>query len=387
MLAIKAYLFSTPPVHAPNKPNGFSFPFNIREALLTWRTLFFKAGKPIEPAGGDKIARGKYLVEGLGHCGECHNHHQTLGASDWSGKYEGGEVEGWYAPNLTSDGKQGVGAWSEDEIAEFLKNGASPAHGVALGPMMETIANSLKYLDEDDLHAMAGYLKSIKPKENFANDARGLAQKGAPGEDVYLAHCASCHGLEGKGVAGRIPKLAQNGAVQAQGPQDVMRVILGGLAPAHDFGPMPAVGASMSDEDVALVANFVRNRFGNSAPADAKVSLVETLRKETPTVMAPQRIEDCGEPKLDAVKALDLSALLNAKPVDRQQVLDGLVGTLKPEMAQNFDGALDELIAAYYRTDFRRGDAKAADRALQIGEFAVQTYARAKTDLPADPAK
>ena len=207
--AIKAYIFSTPAIHNVNKPNGMSFPFDIRASLLTWRTLFFKEGKPSQPAADDKLARGKYLVEGLGHCGECHNHHNVLGASDWSGKFEGGQIEGWYAPNITADGKQGVGSWSEDSLAEFLKNGSTPEHGVALGPMMETINDSLKYMKDDDLHAIAAYLKSIKPTEKFANNEGSYAHKDAPGADVYLAHCSSCHGVEGQGVKGRIPALAQ----------------------------------------------------------------------------------------------------------------------------------------------------------------------------------
>jgi mono/diheme cytochrome c family protein len=390
-LAIKAYIFSTPPVHAVDKGNGFPFPFNIREALLTWRTLFFKAGKPVQPAEGDQLARGKYIVEGLGHCGECHNHRNVLGASDWSGKYEGGEIEGWYAPNITSDGKQGIGSWSEDSLVQFLKNGSAPGHGVALGPMMETINESLKYLHDDDLHAIAVYLKSIKPEEKFANNTGDFDKKDAPGATAYLNHCSSCHGVEGKGVEGRIPALAQNGAVLAQGPQDVMRVILGGLAPAHGYGPMPAVGQSFSDEDVALIADYVRNKFGNAAPANASNKEIEELRKETPTVMAPQKIQDCGEPTVPEVKALvesgDIKKLLDVKPTDRLQAIDDLMDKLKPAAVQNFDGALDDLIASYCRAVVEKGDAKVADRAQQIGDFSVLAYSRAKSHLSLGEAK
>ena len=111
VMAIKAYLFSLKPEHAPRKPLQLAFPFSIRTALLTWRTAFFKAEtfKP-DPSASAQVNRGAYLVEGLGHCGECHNHNNVLGASDWSGKLEGGEIDGWYAPNITSNGKEGVGA-------------------------------------------------------------------------------------------------------------------------------------------------------------------------------------------------------------------------------------------------------------------------------------
>ena len=389
--AIKAYLFSTPPIHQENKPNGMAFPFDIREALLTWRTLFFKVGKPVEPPADDKLARGKYLVEGLGHCGECHNHNNLAGASYWSGQYEGGQIEGWYAPNITADGKQGIGSWSEDSLAEFLKNGSAEGHGVALGPMMETINDSLKYLKDEDLHAIAAYLKSIKPEQKFANSEGGYSKKGAPGQQAYLDHCSSCHGVEGQGVKGRIPALADNGAVLAQGSQDVIRVIVGGLAPAHGYGPMPAVGASFSDSDVAEIADYVRNAFGNAAPASSTTGTVATLRKETPTVMAPQRLSDCGEPTTAPVKAMveggDLAKLIDVKAVDRVQAIDDLMDKLKPAAAQNFDGALDDLVAGYCRAVVSKGDDSVAHRAQNIGEFAVLAYSRAKSHLTLGDAR
>ena len=138
VLAIKAYLFSLTPVNAPRKPLKFMFPFNIREALLTWRTAFFKPATFVpDKSKSDEVNRGAYLVEGLGHCGECHNHNNLLGASDWSGKLKGGQIDGWYAPNITSDGKEGVGQWSTDQIVAFLHDGAAPHGGIVLGPMKQ----------------------------------------------------------------------------------------------------------------------------------------------------------------------------------------------------------------------------------------------------------
>ena len=387
VLAIKAYLFSQPAVHADNKPPAFPFPFNIRTALLTWRTLFFKVGKPIDQPPGDKVARGQYLVEGLGHCGECHNHNAVMGASDWSGKYEGGEIQGWYAPNLTSDGKQGVGAWSEQEIADYLKTGVSATHGVALGPMIETINDSLMHLTDDDRRAMAAYLKSIKPKEKFANN--GYTGKRAPGEEVYLDHCASCHGVEGKGVAGEVPALAKNGAVLAQGPEDVIRVVVGGLIPAHGYGPMPAVGQSMTEDEISRVADYVRNAFGNAAPATSKPTLIAKLRKETPTPMAPQSAVDCGEPGSPEIKTLvdngALATFMDAKPVDRVQAMDDLVDKLKPAASSGKFDILADLTSAYCRVVISKTTGPAAAR--QIGDFAVLAYSRAKSRMTLGDAK
>ncbi len=187
-LAIKAYLFSLPPEHAPRAPIKLSFPFNIRETLVTWRTLFFKPGElQPDPSRSPEVARGAYLVEGLGHCGECHNQHNVLGASSWSGRLEGGAIEGWYAPNITSDGQQGIGSWSEDQIATFLKTGTAPGKGVVLGPMQETIEHSLSYLTDEDLHAIAAYLKSVPGEQTHPNDAPSAFDTShPPGGQAYL---------------------------------------------------------------------------------------------------------------------------------------------------------------------------------------------------------
>ena len=373
-LAIKAYLFSLAPVNSPPKPPGLRFPFDIRQSLAAWRVLFFKAGTPQAPT--DKLSRGRYLVEGLGHCGECHNHEAVMGASDWSGRYEGGAISGWYAPNLTSDGRQGVGQWSEDEIAAYLKTGAAPGHGVALGPMQETINDSLSHLSDDDLHAIAAYLKSIPAKQTYSNESGGYASADAPGEAVYLGHCASCHGVEGQGRQGRVPALAGNGAVAAGGPQNVIRAVLGGLAPRHGLGPMPAVGASLSDAEVAAVADYVRNAFGNASPATSDPSQVARLRNETPTAMAPQRVENCGTVSSDRDRFLDGEAatIADAKPEARVQAVDEALKALGGTVA---DDALAELDGAFCRATFADPKATLKARAERIGDLAVLTYSRA----------
>ena len=387
VLAIKAYLFSVKPVHSPNRAPDLAFPFNIRSALITWRTLFFKQGKTdaAAPKPDDRLARGAYLVDGLGHCGECHNRHNVLGASDWSGKFEGGEIEGWYAPNITSDGKQGVGAWSEDEIAKFLKSGVAPHNGIALGPMQETIDDSLRYLADDDLHAMAAYIKSIKPKQTFANNEGGYARSGAPGENLYQAHCASCHGLKGEGVAGHVPALAHNGAVQARGPEDVISVVLGGLPPKQGLAPMPAVGADLSDGDVATIVDYVRNSFGNAAPAATKPSEVATLRSKLRTPMLAAESVDCSKPLTDEVKALvsdgAIDKIAKASPVELLPAIDALVAKLKPSDAKQASAFVADLDGAYCSALFGAGGDKAVKRADDLGRFATLAYSRIQTRI------
>ena len=340
VLAIKAYLLSLPRAHAPRKPYNMGFPFNIREGLLAWRTLFFRAASDARAAAG-RYRRARPLPRrGVGHCGECHNHFNLLGASVWSGKLEGGAVEGWYAPNITSDGRQGVGRWTEDQIVQYLNTGERPGGGVAVGPMRETIDDSLRHFKDVDLQAIAAYLKSVKPEETYANAGPGaFADRSAPGAETYLTHCAFCHGVKGQGLKGAVPALARNGAVLAQGPEDVIRVVLGGLPSQNGLSPMPAVGVSLSDDQVGNVADYVRNAFGNSAPAGTSVGMVAKLRGETETMMAASAPELCGKPDKDVAAVLKSGgedALKSIHPDDMLPTIDDLLAKLK-QASPKFD--------------------------------------------------
>ncbi len=291
-LAIKSYLFSLPPRHAPREPLKLAFPFNVREGLLAWRTLFFRAGRFQPDAGrSEQWNCGAYLVGGLGHCGECHNRSKLMGASDWSGRFEGGEIEHWYAPNLL--GGDGERSWTVDQLATYLKTGTAPGLGVAVGPMAETIEKSLSHLRDEDLQAMATYLKSLQDENAAAGGeaTADLAERGSA--DVYLSRCAFCHGVDGQGVPGKIPALAGNGAVLAEGPQNVIRAVVGGLEPRDGYGPMPAVGAEMSDGQVAAAADYVRSAWGNAAPAGAQPGQVAEIRDHTQTLLAANLDGSC----------------------------------------------------------------------------------------------
>jgi mono/diheme cytochrome c family protein len=380
VLAIKAYLFSLPPEHAPRSQLKLAFPFNIRESLLAWRTAFFKPGNFVpDPRHSDAVNRGAYLVEGLGHCGECHNHDNIFGASNWSGRLKGGQIEGWYAPNITADGRNGISAWSEAELVTFLKNGVAPGKELALGPMRETIDASLRYLSDDDLHAIVLYLKSATGQP-MPTPAAELAATPAPsaGARVYLSSCAYCHLPDGRGIAGIIPPLVANGAVNAQGPENVIRVVLGGLEAQHGLGPMPAVGATMSDSEVADVVNYVRTVWNNDAHANAEEGMVADLRTRTRTLLAGNRDGGCP--------VIANSNL--AKVIDETAVRDDLKGLVLPGMLEHIDAILakvkgtaaadddivNALTAAYCPLVLADTALPPAERASLLGNFAELVY-------------
>lgn len=297
VMAIKAFLMAQPAVHKVRPPNKLTFPFSVRESLLAWRLAFFKAGTfARDPATSDEVNRGRYLAEGLAHCGECHNASKVAGTSKWRGSLQGGVIDSWYAPNITSDARDGVGNWSNAEIATYLKTGVAPGKTIALGPMAETV-HSLSKLNDADLNAIAAYLKQTPPAAVKNNDQKLALFKGrdARGGGTYLNFCASCHGLDGKGLPGVIPALDGNGAVTAKGPQNVINVILGGLEAREKYAPMPAIGAAMSDQEIADVTNYVRQTWDNGAPATAEAGTVSEARRKTDTLMSAGGEDGCSE--------------------------------------------------------------------------------------------
>jgi len=136
--------------------------------------------------------------------------------------------------------------------------------------MAQTVHESLSKLTDADVHAMIAYLKSTPAKPSYTSAERTAYTGPQPvGREIYLNNCASCHQLDGKGIAGSVPSLVANGSVLADGPQDVIRVLLGGIEAQASYAPMPAVAADLTDGQVATVANYVRQAWGNQAPPNA----------------------------------------------------------------------------------------------------------------------
>lgn len=275
--AIFAYLKSLPPSSRPNTENKMPFPFSFRPILLGWRLLFFKAAAPYQPDAGQSAAwnRGKYLVDGLGHCNMCHSGRGPFASLPASMDLSGGEVvgQGWYGPALN---QEGLADWSVDDIARLLRAGVSPK-GAAYGPMADAVFHSLQFLTPEDAAAIGTYLKAVPTREapeptQFAVNEEQAKQLYAEGSSLYASHCAQCHQPQGQGHGTDYPPLAGNGSVTAEGDMNVVRVIMvGGVAPVtgdnkRPFG-MPPFGQRLTDRQVAALATFVRNAWGNKASA------------------------------------------------------------------------------------------------------------------------
>jgi mono/diheme cytochrome c family protein len=165
-LAIKAYLFSLPPVHRENRPHDVPFPFSWRFLQTGWRLLFFTPG-PFQPAPERSVAynRGAYLVTALAHCGECHTPRNFVGATRSGQRLAGtpNGPDGQFVANITPDPGTGIGKWEKDDIVELLRTGTTPEQSKVKGAMRETIDDGLKYLSDSDLEAIADYLFAQPP--------------------------------------------------------------------------------------------------------------------------------------------------------------------------------------------------------------------------------
>ena len=149
VLAIKAYLFSLPAVHATNQADTLGFPFNQRWSMIFWSAVFSENSRFMPNAARSaQWNRGAYLAEALAHCGECHTPRNLAFALNNRKKFAGAETAGWQAFNITSDEGTGIGAWSDDEVFAYLSRGHAPNRGTAAGPMGEAVDQSFSHMTE-----------------------------------------------------------------------------------------------------------------------------------------------------------------------------------------------------------------------------------------------
>jgi mono/diheme cytochrome c family protein len=287
-----AYLRSLTPVRKPRRAHELTFPYNERKLLVAWRALYFDPGEYREDAAQSKEwNRGAYLVQGLGHCDACHATRNLLGAVADPKHIGGGliPVQNWYAPSLTSNRETGLGDWDVEEVVDLLKTGVS-ARGAVFGPMAAVVANSLQYLTQGDLQAMAAYLKSQRKDEEVEPPAQvkvppqhiePMMQQGAK---LYQEHCMDCHQRHGEGVRRVYPPLVNNEAILMPYPINAIRIVVnGGFPPSTRDNPrpygMPPFGQDLSDAQIAAVVTFVRQSWGNHAlpVSPAEVTSARTI--------------------------------------------------------------------------------------------------------------
>jgi len=278
--ALWNYLQTVKPVKKSVDVNQLHFPFNMRVLMRGWNKLFFNPAPVLNKQKSIAWNRGAYLVNGPAHCGACHSPKNAFGAD--KGQLSGASLQGWFAPDLTSENNAGLGSWTADDIVEYLHSGRN-RHSLASGPMAEAVENSTSMMQDTDLKAIAVYLKDLPPSRGNGGGATGIEAQMKAGALAYDISCAACHGRDGKGSA-LFPPLAGNASIRQARADTVVRIVLaGGKAAATPLAPtgpgMPSFGWRLNDEKVANILTYVRNNWGNQAPAISPET-VKRIRSE-----------------------------------------------------------------------------------------------------------
>ena len=274
------YMRSVKPVNKKVTETSLPFPYNIRLAMMGWNLLFFK-NAPFAPDSTQSAQwnRGAYLVQGLEHCAACHTPKNIIGGD--TGEYlQGSNLGEWYAPEITSNRYTGIGGWSDEQVVQYLKLGSNHV-AVASGPMAEAVTNSTQHLSDDDLKAIAVYIKS-QPGSDRQKPAPLSAdsEQMRMGANVYSANCTACHNSDGKGIPHLAASLADNPALMAPDASSLITTVLQGGRGAVTHGnptsgAMPPFAWKLSDKQVAATMTYIRNSWGNAAPAVTEQDVAE----------------------------------------------------------------------------------------------------------------
>ncbi|MBI6912086.1 c-type cytochrome [Pseudomonas palleroniana] len=281
------------PSNQPNIPSDIPWPLNMRWPIALWNGLFAPSATYAAKPGQDaQWNRGAYIVQGPGHCGSCHTPRGLAfneKALDESGTpfLAGALLDGWYAPSLRQDPNTGLGRWSEPEIVQFLKTGRN-RHAVVYGSMTEAFNNSTQFMNDEDLAAIAHYLKSLPgdpQRDGTPWQYQNAAVDTRPGAHTYATRCASCHGADGKGQPEWMPPLAGATSALATESASAINITLNGsqrvvTAGMPDAYRMPAFREQLSDAEIAEVLSYVRSTWGNHGGA-VEASAVNKLRGHT----------------------------------------------------------------------------------------------------------
>lgn len=282
-----AYLMSGPAVNSPPRENRMNFPMNIRPLVSFWNLLFLHA-KPLTPMAqqSDAWNRGRYLVEGPGHCAGCHSPLNLIGAEKSGESLSGGVVDGWEAPSLLGMAHR-ANAWSNDQLVSYLRAEVVDGHGTAAGPM-RPVSLGLAGLPVGDAQAIAEYLLSLPANKAITETQDATANSGlsdqSTGALLFASACAGCHAAAApmREIDGR-PSLDRTSALQALHPRNFLKTVLEGIPATPGLpGPvMPPFAASLDNDQLTALATYLRRQARPDQPWTDLSATLEALRQET----------------------------------------------------------------------------------------------------------
>jgi mono/diheme cytochrome c family protein len=283
--AIYAYAMQLRPMKVPNRRTELNFPFNIRLGMLGWNLLFLRDSLPAVSAGSSPVwQRGRYLVDVLGHCGECHTPRGILGQMELSRPFAGFALGRFAAPDITPAGLASRG-WTAAGLRTFLGRGIA-RQGSAFGDMHPVIMLSTRNLTEDDLNAMATYLLGDNPPAPAPLPSINPAEIGpmanGAGRISYVALCAGCHGLDGNGIPNTVVAIRDNSTLRLADPRNLIVAILDGIGSENfphreSMQTMPGFSDKLSDGEAAALANYLRVTWGGQK-GDVTPAAMRALR-------------------------------------------------------------------------------------------------------------
>lgn len=295
------FMQSVPPVHQADQPSDIPGYRSARWPLAIWDALFTgSTGFTANAQHDAQWNRGAYLVEGLGHCGACHTPRgwafQEAALDDSGSSYlSGANLDEWYAASLRGDAATGLGQWSPADIAQFLKSGHNE-RGTAYGSMLDVVNNSTPFMTDDDLNAIAAYLKSLPARATesaYAYDpatatALQSSHLDAVGAALYASNCQSCHHDTGAGAPPFLPPLAGNPTLLDKDASSLINIILNGSSPLVPKGTpdayrMPQFREQLTDQQIADIVTFTRNAWGNHAAAISARDVADLRKSTDPT--------------------------------------------------------------------------------------------------------
>ncbi|ARU88826.1 cytochrome c [Pseudomonas sp. M30-35] len=288
--AIHAYLKTVEPIERAAPETSLSFPFNVRLGLIGWNMLYAE-DLQLQSAQGKSAAwkRGQYMIDVLGHCGECHTPRGVTGAMQLDKRMTGGVLNGYLAPSLLSDDLAARG-WNHQDLSSFLKHGMS-AQGTMFNEMYPVFHNSTQHLSDDDLAAMATFLLGDQPPEAKVLTEvpfDKLSPSAQNGRQEYLNVCAGCHAAGGEGKPHIAVAMRGNTTLRLEDPRNLLRVIEDGIGEQQFTGfermqPMPGFAGKLTQQQLTDLLNYLRQSWGGKT-GELTLSAVQKLQDEAPQI-------------------------------------------------------------------------------------------------------